>query len=62
VTLPYALQIANKGVIRAVQENKALLQGVNVAAGSVSYKAVADSLGHEYVPVEQALEKLPFAL
>ncbi|MGG1313646.1 MULTISPECIES: alanine dehydrogenase [Cohnella] len=62
VTLPYALQIANKGVIRAVQENKALLQGVNVAAGSVAYKAVADSLGHEYVPVEKALEKLPFAL
>jgi len=62
VTLPYALQIANKGVIRAVQENKALLQGVNVAAGSVVYKAVADSLGHEYVPVEKALEKLPFAL
>jgi alanine dehydrogenase len=62
VTMPYALQIANKGVIRAVQENKALLQGVNVAAGSVAYKAVADSLGHEYVPVEKALAKLPFAL
>ncbi|GAB2695186.1 alanine dehydrogenase [Paenibacillus thermoaerophilus] len=62
VTLPYALQIANKGAIRAVQENKALLQGVNVAAGSVTYKAVADSLGHEYVPVEKALEKLPSVL
>lgn len=62
VTLPYALQIANKGVIRAVKENKALLQGVNVAAGSVTYKAVADSLGHEYVPVEEALEKIPSVL
>jgi alanine dehydrogenase len=62
VTLPYALQIAGKGVARAVQENKALLQGVNVAAGSVTYKAVADSLGHEYVPVDKALEKLSLAL
>ncbi|ALS28692.1 alanine dehydrogenase [Paenibacillus sp. 32O-W] len=62
VTLPYALQIANKGVIRAVKENKALLQGVNVAAGSVTYKAVADSLDHEYVPVEEALEKIPSVL
>jgi alanine dehydrogenase len=62
VTLPYGLQIANKGIIRAVQENKALLQGVNVAGGSISYKAVADSLGYEYVPVEQALEKVPFAM
>jgi alanine dehydrogenase len=62
VTLPYGLQIANKGVIRAVQENKALLQGVNVAAGSITYKAVADSLGYEYVPVEKALEKVPSAM
>lgn len=62
VTMPYGLQIANKGLIRAVQENKALLQGVNVAAGSIAYKAVADSLGYEYVPVEKALEKAPFAM
>lgn len=62
VTLPYGLQIANKGVIRAVQENKALLQGVNVAAGSIAYKAVADSLGYAYVPVEKALEKVPSAM
>jgi alanine dehydrogenase len=61
VTLPYGLQIANKGVIRAVQENKALLQGVNAAAGSITYKAVADSLGYEYVPAEMALEKVAFA-
>jgi alanine dehydrogenase len=62
VTLPYGLQIANKGVIRAVQQNKALLQGVNAAAGSITYKAVADSLGYEYVPAEQALEKVPSAM
>jgi alanine dehydrogenase len=62
VTLPYGLQIANKGIIRAVQENMALLQGVNAAAGSITYKAVADSLGYEYVPAEKALEKVPSAL
>ena len=61
-TIPYGLQIANKGVIRAVRENKALLQGVNVAAGRITYKAVADSLGYDYVPAEQALEQVQYAV
>ncbi|MGO4888539.1 alanine dehydrogenase [Anaerobacillus sp. MEB173] len=57
VTVPYALQIANKGVNKAVAENPALKLGVNVAAGSITYEAVARDLGYEYVPVEKALEK-----
>lgn len=57
VTIPYALQIANKGVIKAVAENPALKLGVNVAAGSITYEAVAKDLGYEYVTVEEALEK-----
>ncbi|MFZ5944930.1 MAG: alanine dehydrogenase [Bacillota bacterium] len=54
-TLPYALEIANKGGVKAVKENKALKLGVNVANGYVTYEAVAVSLGHEYVPAEKAL-------
>ena len=54
-TLPYALEIAHKGGIKAVNENKALKLGVNVANGFVTYEAVAVSLGHEYVPVDKAL-------
>lgn len=44
VTMPYALQIANKGVEQAVAENQALALGVNVANGSITYKAVARDL------------------
>ncbi|KIL40369.1 alanine dehydrogenase [Gordoniibacillus kamchatkensis] len=57
VTIPYALQIANKGVNQAIMDNKALLLGVNVACGSVTYEAVAKDLGYEYVPAEKALAK-----
>ncbi len=57
VTLPYALQIANKGLERALQENKALLAGVNTAGGEMTYHAVARDLGYSYVPVEDALKK-----
>lgn len=54
-TLPYALELANKGGVKAVKENKALKLGVNVANGHVTYEAVAKSLGHEYCTADQAL-------
>jgi alanine dehydrogenase len=57
VTVPYALQIANKGVVKAVSENPALKLGVNVAKGEITYEAVARDLNYQYVPVETALEK-----
>jgi alanine dehydrogenase len=47
-TLPYALQLANKGWKKALRENPALLKGLNVAEGKVTYKAVADAFGMEY--------------
>ena len=54
-TVPYALQIASKGILRAIQENKALAQGVNVANGHITCSAVAHDLGYNYVNVEAAL-------
>lgn len=57
VTVPYALQIANKGVIKAISENPALKLGVNVANNEITYEAVAKDLQYEYVTVEEALEK-----
>jgi alanine dehydrogenase len=57
VTVPYALQIANKGVFKAIAENAALKLGVNVANGEITYEAVAKDLGYDYVTVENALEK-----
>jgi alanine dehydrogenase len=50
VTLPYALQLANKGPNRAVKENPALAAGVNIRAGKVMNQAVAETFGLEYVP------------
>jgi alanine dehydrogenase len=50
VTLPYALQLANKGSERAVKENPALQAGVNVRAGKVTNAAVAETFGLECVP------------
>lgn len=42
VTVPYAIQIANKGYKKACLENEALLKGINTLDGYVTYKAVAD--------------------
>ncbi|HEY1189152.1 MAG TPA: alanine dehydrogenase [Gemmata sp.] len=50
VTLPYALQLANKGPDRAAKENPALLAGVNIKAGQVTNQAVAETFGLECVP------------
>lgn len=57
VTVPYALQIANKGVNKAIAENAALKAGVNAAKGDITYEAVARDLGYTYVPVDVALDK-----
>ncbi|WP_216829323.1 alanine dehydrogenase [Alkalihalobacterium elongatum] len=55
VTVPYALQIANKGVLKAITDNTALKLGVNAANGAITYEAVAKALDMSYVPVEQAI-------
>lgn len=57
VTVPYALQIANKGVYKSISESESLKSGVNVVNGEITYEAVANDLGYEYVSVEKALEK-----
>jgi alanine dehydrogenase len=55
-TVPYALQIANKGIRQAALDNQALMRGVNTAAGSITYEAVAADLGYAYVPFEKAMD------
>lgn len=56
VTVPYALQIANKGAVKAVKENVGLAEGVNTLNGFVTYEAVARDLGYDYHSLEKALE------
>jgi len=54
-TLPYVLSLADNGVEGAIARDPGLRPGVNVAAGKVTHKAVAEGVGAEYVPVEEAL-------
>jgi alanine dehydrogenase len=55
VTLPFALEIANKGVVQALQDDIHLANGLSVCAGKVTYQAVADALGYEFVEPMTAL-------
>jgi len=48
-TLPFLVKLANKGYKEALSEDKNFLAGLNVYKGNVTYKAVADAFGHEYV-------------
>ena len=54
-TLPYAVQIANKGWQRAMHENPEIKLGANVMKGKVTYQAVAETFGLEYTPIDTLL-------
>jgi alanine dehydrogenase len=54
-TLPFALALANKGYKRALAEDPHLMAGLNVAMGKVTYKAVAEAHGMNYVAPQEAL-------
>lgn len=47
VTLPYAMQLANKGVDKACKDNPGLAQGVNIRRGKITNAAVAETYGLE---------------
>jgi len=52
-TLPYALKLANKGWKQALREDAALLKGLNVVDGKVTYQGVAEAFGMDYHAPEQ---------
>ena len=54
-TLPYAIQLANKGWKKACRENKELELGLNVVEGKVWYKGVSDAFDLDYTPVSEIL-------
>lgn len=54
-TLPYAIQLANKGWQAACKENNELKLGLNVIQGEIVYKAVAEAFNLPYTPVEKFL-------
>jgi alanine dehydrogenase len=54
-TLPYLLEVANKGWKKATQTDAALAEGVNVVEGSLVYKPVAEAHDLPYVPLTEFL-------
>jgi alanine dehydrogenase len=56
VTLPYAIELANKGLEKAVNENPPLKLGVNTFRGKVTHQAVAESLEMPYSSIDDLLK------
>jgi alanine dehydrogenase len=54
-TLPYAVEIANKGWRSAMKGNTEIKLGANVINGKITYKAVADAFGLDYTPIDELL-------
>ena len=54
-TVPYALQLANKGYAQAAKDNEALAKGINVLKGHVTNEGVASALNYEHVNIKELL-------
>jgi alanine dehydrogenase len=54
-TLPYAVDIANKGWRQAMQDSREIKLGANIINGKVTYRAVADAFDLEYTPTDEFL-------
>jgi alanine dehydrogenase len=55
-TLPYVLEIAQKGWKTAMMDNPEIRRGANVVGGKVTYKAVADAFQLEYTPIDELIQ------
>ena len=51
-TLPYVLELAEKGFDLAVRENPALALGVNIHQDKITHPALAEAIGYEHTPLE----------
>ena len=54
-TLPFVLKLAKEGYKNALSSDANFLAGLNVCVGNVTYKAVADDLGLEFVDPIKAI-------
>ena len=55
-TLPFIIELANKGITQALTDNIHLLQGLNIYQGKVTYQAVAEAQGYSYFEPAGLLE------
>lgn len=56
-TLPHAIALANKGYKQALMDDPHLKNGLNVHKGKITYREVAQTLGYDYQPADEALSK-----
>ena len=54
-TLPFLSKLAEKGYEKALKDDKNFLEGLNIYKGCITYKAVAEIYGHEYISPKEAL-------
>ncbi len=54
-TLPYAVEIANKGWKKAMQQNPEIKYGANVVKGKVTYEGVAEAFGLKFTPIDSLI-------
>lgn len=54
-TLPYAVEIANKGYEAAIKTNPEIKLGLNMIDGKITYKGVAEAFDFEYHPVDKVI-------
>ena len=54
-TLPFLSKLTKEGYVKALKDDPNFLAGLNVHKGQVTYKAVADAFGHNYVSAEEVL-------
>jgi len=54
-TLPFLTKLADEGYVKALKDDPNFLAGLNVYKGQVTFKAVADAFGHNYVSAKEAL-------
>ena len=60
-TLPFVLALAGKGWQRALAEDRNLAAGLNIQAGRIMHRAVAEALGKEHLLPEQPMPPAPGA-
>ena len=56
VTIPYGVQIANKGCVKAAIDSPALAKGINTIQGYLTYEAIAKAHNYPYTPIQQVLK------
>ncbi|MBW2539369.1 MAG: alanine dehydrogenase, partial [Deltaproteobacteria bacterium] len=56
-TLPYALEISQKGYKKAALENPEIAKGINIIKGKVTYKGVAEAFDLKHTPLDSVLKQ-----